>query len=121
MPFRRRISIAPIQKLDLDGMNTDLTFFTNEPGSTLADRFRKTVKDAQFFDVLVGYFRTSGFHRLHEAMETIEKIRILVGLSIDRQTFEREANLNHFLRFAEIFPDDKIVYAVCRELTWAIL
>ncbi len=26
-------------------MQTDLTFFTNEPGATLLDRFRKTLKD----------------------------------------------------------------------------
>jgi hypothetical protein len=35
-------------------MQTDLTFFTNEPGSTLLDRFRKTLKDVKLFDVLVG-------------------------------------------------------------------
>jgi hypothetical protein len=33
-------------------MQTDLTLFTNEPGSTLLDRFKKTLKDVQFFDVL---------------------------------------------------------------------
>lgn len=32
-----------------------------------------------------------------------------------------KANLNHFVRFAEIFPDDKIVYAVSRELSWTNL
>ena len=42
-------------------MTTDLTFFTNEPDSTLLDRFKATLTDAQYFDVLVGYFRTSGF------------------------------------------------------------
>ena len=36
--------------------NTDLTFFTNEPGSTLLDRFRKTLKDVKYFDILVGFF-----------------------------------------------------------------
>jgi len=69
-------------------MDTDLTFFTNEPGSTLEDRFRKTLKDAQYFDVLVGYFRTSGFNRLYKSMESIDKIRILVGLNIDQKAFE---------------------------------
>lgn len=34
---------------------TDLTFFTNEQGQTLADRFNKIIKNnTQFFDVLVG-------------------------------------------------------------------
>ena len=69
-------------------MSTDLRFFTNEEEATLLDRFKSTLKDVQFFDVLVGYFRTSGFHLLHEALADIEKIRILVGLGIDRQAFE---------------------------------
>ena len=37
-------------------MKTDLTFFTNEPGATLLDRFRKTLKDVRYFDILVGFF-----------------------------------------------------------------
>lgn len=69
-------------------MQTDLTFFTNEPGATLLDRFRKTLKDVRYFDILVGYFRTSGFHQLYQSLETIEKIRILVGLNVDRKTYE---------------------------------
>ena len=69
-------------------MQTDLTFFTNDPGATLLDRFRKTLKDVRHFDILVGYFRTSGFHQLYQSLETIEKIRILVGLNVDRKAFE---------------------------------
>lgn len=70
------------------GMSSDLTFFTNEPDSSLLDRFQSTLSHVQYFDVLVGYFRTSGFHLLHEAFADIEKIRILVGLGVDRQAFE---------------------------------
>lgn len=69
-------------------MQSDLTFFTNEPGSTLLDRFIRTLKDGKYFDVLVGYFRTSGFFRLYQSFESIEKIRILVGLNIDKRTYE---------------------------------
>ena len=69
-------------------MSTDTTFFTNEPDATLLDRFKKTLQTTQYFDILVGYFRTSGFHRLYDAFEGIEKIRVLVGLSIDRRAFE---------------------------------
>jgi len=53
-------------------MSTDLTFFTNEPDSTLLDRFKVTLKQAQYFDILVGYFRSSGFHLLYESFENIE-------------------------------------------------
>ncbi|MDL1983613.1 MAG: SNF2-related protein [Deltaproteobacteria bacterium] len=69
-------------------MITDTTFFTNEPGYALLDRFKKTLKHVQYFDVLVGYFRTSGFHQLCESFESIDKIRILVGLNIDRKAYD---------------------------------
>ena len=46
----------------------DNKFFTNEEGSTLLDRFNATLKDVQYFDVIVGYFRTSGFHLMKESM-----------------------------------------------------
>ncbi len=68
--------------------HTDLKFFTNEPDATLYHRFVKTLEYASHFDVLVGYFRTSGFHRLYRALERTEKVRILVGLSVDRKAFE---------------------------------
>jgi HKD family nuclease len=67
---------------------TDHRFFTNEANASLLDRFKQTLKDVQFFDALVGYFQTSGFHQLYEDFEDIDKIRILVGLGIDKQVFE---------------------------------
>lgn len=68
--------------------HTDLTFFTNEEGHTLLSRFKSTLKDTQLFDVLVGYFRASGFYQLYDSLEPVEKIRILVGLSLDRSSYE---------------------------------
>lgn len=68
--------------------HTDNTFFTNEPGSTLLDRFIRTLKDTQYFDVLVGYFRSSGFYQLYQAIENVDKTRILVGLGIDEESFK---------------------------------
>jgi superfamily II DNA or RNA helicase len=69
-------------------LDTDLTFFTNELGSTLLDRFKSTLKDTQYFDVLVGYFRASGFYQLHDSIEGVDKTRILVGLNIDEDSFQ---------------------------------
>ena len=69
--------------------HNDLTFFTNEPERNLYERFNKILNsNTQFFDILVGYFRTSGFYMLYPAMEDIEKIRILIGLSVDWKTIE---------------------------------
>jgi len=67
--------------------HTDLKFFTNEPERDLYSRFSAILKsNTQFFDVLVGYFRASGFFKMYEALECVEKIRILVGLNVDRFT-----------------------------------
>ena len=73
---------TPIPSVDA----TDLTFFTNGQEDSLHSRFVQTLKDVRFFDVLVGYFRYSGFHRLHDALADVERIRILVGLSTGRAT-----------------------------------
>ncbi len=37
---------------------------------------------------MVGYFRSSGFYQLYESLEDIDKIRILVGLNVDKQAYE---------------------------------
>lgn len=67
----------------------DLKFFTNAPERDLYGRFSTILKsNTQLFDVLVGYFRTSGFFKLYPAMEDVEKIRILVGLNVDKYTVE---------------------------------
>ncbi len=66
---------------------SDLTFITNEGEQNLLERFKVLIKDTEFFDVLVGYFRTSGFFRLYKSLESVSKIRILVGLNVDQKTY----------------------------------
>ncbi|MDR0538129.1 MAG: hypothetical protein LBH04_08865, partial [Tannerellaceae bacterium] len=68
-------------------MTTDTRFFTNNNDNTLLDRFKATLKDSKYFDVLVGYFRLSGFYQLYDSFEKIDKIRILVGLNVDKETY----------------------------------
>jgi superfamily II DNA or RNA helicase len=70
----------------VSGNQTDLTFFTNDGNKTLLDRFKATLADTCYFDVLVGYFRSSGFYQLYDAIEPLEKTRILVGLGLDNET-----------------------------------
>ncbi len=70
-------------------MVNDLKFFTNDPERDLYSRFSTILRNnTQFFDILVGYFRTSGFFRLYPAMESVEKIRVLVGLNVDKYTID---------------------------------
>ena len=69
-------------------LSQDTSFITNSDGRTLSDRFNVLLKDTEFFDCLVGYFYVSGFYKLQEALETTKKVRILVGMGIDSQTFK---------------------------------
>ncbi|MBO5005419.1 MAG: helicase, partial [Clostridia bacterium] len=73
--------------------NNDLTFFTNEPERNLYDRFSKILnKNTQFFDVLVGYFRASGFYLLQDALKNVDKTRILIGINTDKQIISMYEN-----------------------------
>jgi superfamily II DNA/RNA helicase len=69
-------------------MITDTTFITNEGEKNLRERFRVLIKDTRFFDVLVGYFYTSGFYSLYKSLEKTDKIRILIGINTGRQTYQ---------------------------------
>ncbi len=68
--------------------HSDLTFITNESGQTLLERFKVLIKDTDCFDVLVGYFYTSGFHALYQALDKTRKVRILIGIGTNKATLE---------------------------------
>ena len=62
-------------------------FFTNRGDNALLKKFEgvlEHVPNLRHFDALVGYFRASGYFRLRPYLENIEKIRILVGINVDR-------------------------------------
>jgi predicted HTH transcriptional regulator len=83
----------------MNSTHNDRTFFTNEKGQTLLDRFKSTLKDTRFFDVLVGYFRSSGFYHLYESIEPIDKTRILIGLG--KSDRARACYLHACLRYVQ--------------------
>ena len=75
--------------------HTDLTFITNEEQKNLKSRFQALIKDTKLFDCLVGYFYTSGFHAIYKSLENTEKIRILIGISTSKQTYELLSEANN--------------------------
>ena len=101
-------------------MATDLTFITNEEGQTLKDRFNVLIKDARFFDCLVGYFYTSGFSAIYQALENTEKIRILIGISTDRKTYDLITNSQKAQQLEMVFSHAEakqvFEYHVAKEL-----
>jgi len=62
-------------------------FFTNEHKNTLLQKFKgifENNQDLEFFDALVGYFRASGYFKIRPFLEKVPKIRILVGIDVDK-------------------------------------
>ncbi|MBU0712266.1 helicase [bacterium] len=102
-------------------MNTDLSFITNEENQSLKNRFEVLIKDTSFFDCLVGYFYTSGFHALYKSLEKTEKIRILIGISTDRQTYDliKKANeaVQQSIEFSHAETKENIEKMVEQELS----
>jgi superfamily II DNA/RNA helicase/HKD family nuclease len=60
-------------------------FFTNSGDNTLINKFEGVFKytSVHAFDALVGYFRSSGYFSIRPFLETVESIRILVGIDVD--------------------------------------
>lgn len=62
-------------------------FFTNHSQNTLLNKFQgifENNKDIEFFDALIGYFRSSGYFKVRPFLENVPKIRILVGIDVDK-------------------------------------
>jgi superfamily II DNA or RNA helicase len=65
-------------------------FFTNEGNKTLLEKFEGIFRHMHiyFFDALVGFFRASGYFRIYPFLKDVQEIRILVGIDVDRLTFQ---------------------------------
>ncbi len=72
----------------------DTKFFTNQQENTLFNKFEGVFTHnatINHFDVLVGYFRASGYFKLRPLLEDVANIRILVGIDVDEITREMQA------------------------------
>ncbi|GIV43100.1 MAG: hypothetical protein KatS3mg035_0223 [Bacteroidia bacterium] len=62
-------------------------FFTNQEGNSLLKKFEgvfANIDSIHHFDALVGYFRASGYFKVRPFLDKIPKIRILVGINVDK-------------------------------------
>lgn len=62
-------------------------FFTNREENTLFNKFKGIFEnnpDLEWFDALIGYFRSSGYFKIRPLLENIPHVRILVGINADR-------------------------------------
>ena len=90
--------------------NNDYKFFTNEEGKSVYSRLATILKNnTEYFDVLVGYFRSSGFYKMYKDLESVKEIRILVGLSVDRVTGNIIDQFNNYISSISFKEGEKII------------
>ncbi len=59
------------------------TFTTNQGTNTLEKHLKEilTEGNVKYFDVLIGYFRMTGFNKVEQYLNDIEELRILIGIN----------------------------------------
>mgnify|MGYP000872491005 CR=1 FL=1 len=86
----------------------DTMFITNRQGQSLGDRFCELLHDARFFDVLAGYFYSSGFYALSKALQKTEKIRILIGIGTGSEVVFMLENAKGTLQSKRLFSHAEV-------------
>ncbi len=66
------------------------SFFTNKNGNTLLTRFNTIINDtrARELEMIVGFLRLSGLYEINESISELDKIRIIIGINLDKITFD---------------------------------
>lgn len=62
-------------------------FFNNRDGNTLMKEFEGILSNnpqVKDLDVVVGFLRASGYFTLHPFLDNISKVRILIGIDVDK-------------------------------------
>lgn len=76
-------------------------FFTNQGTNTLENRLNDilTHYDVKNLEFLIGYFRISGFKKISKLLNNVKKVRILVGINIDKLTLDAQQRGKKFNLF----------------------
>ena len=62
-------------------------FFTNKDGNTLMKEFEGILENnpqIKNLDAVVGFLRASGYFTLRPFLDNINKVRILIGIDVDK-------------------------------------
>ena len=89
-------------------------FFTNQGTNTLENRLKDilTHYDIKNLEFLIGYFRISGFKKIASLLNNVDKLRILVGINIDKLTLDaknrgKKFNLLDYEKFSKEFCNNQ--------------
>ena len=93
-------------------------FFTNQGTNTLENRLKDilTHYDIKNLEFLIGYFRISGFKKIAKLLDNVDKVRILVGINIDKLTHDAQARGKKFNLF-DYEKFNKLIYTLINFLS----
>ncbi len=84
-------------------------FFTNRDNNTLIKEFEGIISDNPHFknlDAVVGFLRSSGYFALRPFLDTIDKVRILIGIDVDKYIVKAETAGRLFIGAEEDVKED---------------
>ena len=70
-----------------DNNSTNSLFFTNRDGNTLMKQFQGILEQndsVKNFDAVVGFLRASGYFTLRPFLDNINRVRVLIGIDVDK-------------------------------------
>jgi len=74
------------------------TFTTNQGTNTLEKHLQEilTEGNVKYFDVLIGYFRMTGFNKIEQYLNDIEELRILIGINTESRVLNATELIDQF-------------------------
>lgn len=88
-------------------------FFTNKDENTLLNKFQGVFQynpNIAHFDALVGYFRASGYFKIRPFLDKVPKIRILVGINVDKLMADAHSSGLDFFKNQDKTRDEFMKY-----------
>lgn len=94
-------------------MSTQL--FTNRNSNTLIQKFEGIfthMANIACFDILVGYFRASGYFRVRALLDRVPQVRILVGIDVDQLTKTFHDRGQQFLKDGQLTRNEFVAQLI---------
>ena len=84
-------------------------FFTNKGGNTLINEFEGILRNnchIKYLDAVVGFLRASGYFSLRPFLDNINKVRVLIGINVDKYIVQAAQQGKMFFGAEEAVKDD---------------
>ena len=90
---------------------TNSLFFTNRDGNTLMKQFENFLKknpQVKNLDAVVGFLRASGYFALRPFLDNINKVRVLIGIDVDKYIAHAAQHRELFMGAEEEVKEDAL-------------